>query len=106
MYIVMDLKGMGDEMKNRFLDHARSVIGGNKSKLKSKLNGISQVIVSSLVDSFEKLDELENQVGKVSPQELFNYEFKMTKHEWIAALSITLLILILYIVETGNGFAI
>jgi energy-coupling factor transport system permease protein len=104
MCIVMELKGTGEEMKTHFLDHARSVIGGGK--LRSKFSGISQIIVSSLVDSFQKLDEMESLVVKVSQEELYNYRFKMTKHEWIAALSLSLLILILNFIEKGNGLVI
>lgn len=106
MCIVMELKGTGEKLKTGFVEQGRSVIGGSRRDLKSKLNGISQIIVSSLVDSFQKLDELERMVEKVSAQDLFDYELKMTRHEGIAALSITLLILTLYIIEKGNGLLI
>lgn len=106
MCIVMQLKGTGEEMKTLFLDNARAVIGGSQGKLKSKFKGISQIIVSLLVDSFQKLDEIESLVEKVNPADLFNYKFKMTIYEWIAAVSIALLILLLYITEKGNGFAL
>lgn len=106
MCIVMELKGAGEEMKTRFLEHARSVIGGKNRRLKSKFNGISQIIVSSLVDSFQKLDKLESFVEQVNPEELFSYEFKMTIREWIAALSIVLLVFAIYLIEKGIGFAL
>ncbi len=106
MCIVIELKGTGEEMKTRFLDHARAVIGGSQTKLRSKFNGISQIIVSALVDSFQKLDELESMVAEIRPEELFNYKFKMTKPEWIAVLSLAGLILILYMLEKGYGLAL
>ncbi len=96
MCIVMELKGAGEEMKTRFINHARSLIGGNRNKLKSKFDGISQIIVSSLVESFRKLDEIEGLVAQISREELSDYKFKMTGREWVAVLSIFLLIAVLY----------
>lgn len=104
MCIVTQLKGTSEDMKTRFLEDSRYVMGGNAASLKSKFNGISRIIVSSLVNSFHKLDEVESMVEEMSLKPLFKYRFKMGKPEWLAVLSTALLILSLYIVEKGNGF--
>lgn len=106
MCIVMELKGTGEEMKTSFLDHARSVIGGGKSSLKAKINGLAQIIVTLLVDSFQKLDKVESLVEKTSAEEIFDYRFSFGKPEGIAALSMILFVLLLYIIEKGVGFMI
>jgi energy-coupling factor transport system permease protein len=106
MCIVMELKGTGEEMKTSFLNHARSVLGGSNGSIRSKFNGISQIIVSLLVDSFQKLDKLENFVEKINPEELFHYKFKITKREIIALLSIVLLLLVINFIEKGNGIVL
>lgn len=106
MCIVMELKGTGEEVKTRFLDNARSAVGGSNAKLKSKINGISQIIVSSLVDSFQKLDNLERFVESVDPEKIIKYRFKMTEPEWVAVFSISFLVLLIDFIEKSNGFPI
>lgn len=106
MCIVTELKGMGEEIKADFLAQGRSVIGGSGHRLKSKFNGIAHIIVATLVNSFQKLDELEGMVEKLNHEELFNYQPRMTQNEGLAALSMSLLILMLYVFEKGNGFII
>ncbi len=106
MCIVMDLKGSGEDMKTRFLDHARAVVGGKQQKIKAKFNGISQLIVASLVESFQKLDSIEALVEKVNAEDIFDYSFRMTRLEGMAVLSLSALMTMLYMIEKGNGFII
>jgi energy-coupling factor transport system permease protein len=106
MCIVTELKGTGEEMKTRFLDRARSVVGEGQVKLRFKINGISQIIVSSLVDSFQKLDRLESHMERVSQEELFGYKLVMRGPELITVFGAATVIYLLYVVEKGTGLII
>ena len=101
MCIVLDLKGKGSEIKNSFMENARSVIGGNKTKLKVKISGISQIIVSLLVSSFEKINEIQKSIEKLNADELHDYKFKISLRDIVVLLSFILLAWMLLMVERG-----
>lgn len=101
MFIVSELKGKGTEIKNSFIENARSTIGGDKTKLKTKIKGISHIIVSMLVNSFEKIDEIQNLVENVNSDELYNYKFKISRSDLVIVLIFIMLISGLLIVENG-----
>jgi len=101
MCIVLDLKEKGSEIKNSFIESARSALGGNKIKLKTKIKGISHIIVSLLVNSFEKINEIESLVENVNPDELYNYKFKISIRDIVVVLSFIILISALLMVEKG-----
>lgn len=101
MCIVVELKGKGTEIKNSFIDSARSAIGGNKIELKSKIKGISHIIVSLLINSFEKINEIQSVVENVNPDELYNYKFKISLSDIVVVLSSIILTSVLLLVEKG-----
>ena len=104
MCIVLDLKGKGAEIKNSFMKNARSVIGGNKTKLKTKITGISHIIVSLLVNSFEKINEIQSSIENLNTDELYDYKFKISIRDIVVALSFILLTWVLLMVEKGYLF--
>ena len=104
MFIVLELKGKGAELKNSFIESARSAIGGNKIKLKTKIKGISHIIVSLLVNSFEKINEIQNLMENVNPDELYNYKFKISIRDIVVVLSFIMLTSALLMVEKGYKF--
>jgi len=104
MCIVLELKGMGTEMKKNFVESARSVIGGSNEKFKIKIKGISQIIVSLLVNSFEKLDKIQSFVEKVNPDDLYHYKFKISQREVVIVLSFILLTWVLLLIENWCWF--
>lgn len=104
--IVMELKGKGEETRTSFLGNARNLVGGKASRLRSKIKGLSQIIVAVLVDSFQKLDEVEDHIAQTKAEELLYYRFRMTLREGMAASSLSLLLLMIYMVEKGNGWVI
>ncbi|MBM4763039.1 energy-coupling factor transporter transmembrane component T [Bacillus sp. B15-48] len=104
MFIVQDLKGKGLEIKDRFLDNARSSIGGNKIKLKTKIKGISHIIVSFLVNSFERINEIQSSIENMNHEELYNYKFKISISDIVVVFSFILLTLVLLLVEKGYLF--
>gem|GEM_PF-804925 len=101
MCIFLELKGMGTEIKKNFVDSARSTIGGKNENFKMKMKGVSQIIVSLLVNSFEKLDKIQSFVEKVSPEDLYHYKFNVSKRDVVAVMSFILLTWVLLLVERG-----
>ncbi|KUO64145.1 MAG: ABC transporter permease [Gracilibacter sp. BRH_c7a] len=104
MCIVLDLKGTGVEMKNKFLESARSSIGGTKGKFKINIKGISQIIVSLLVNSFEKIDKIQKFVEEVNTEDLYHYSFKISKRDVVAVLSFVLFTSAVIMIEKGYWF--
>lgn len=105
MCIVLELKGTGADMKKSFVDSSRSTIGGTKGKFKINIQGISQSIVSLLVNSFEKLDKIQAFVENVNPDDLYHYKFKVSKRDVAAMMSFILLTAVLFMIERGNWLA-
>lgn len=101
MCIVLDLKGTGAEMKKRFLESARPNIGGAKGKFRINIKGISQIIVSLIVNSFEKIDKIQSFVEKVNPDDLYSYEFKISKRDVIAIISFFIFTFAVITIEKG-----
>ncbi len=103
MLVVTDLKGTGEEIRARFVDQARSASGRNKSNLRQKINAISQTIVRSLVDSFQKIDKVEGQLADSRAEAIFNYRLRLAMPEALTVISVVLLAAILYWIERGAG---
>lgn len=104
MCVVLELKVTGSEMKKSLGDSMRSAMGEGKRKFKINIKGISQIIVSLIVNSFEKIDTIESFVEKVNPEDLYHYHFKLSKSDVIAVVSFILLTVLLLIVEKGYWF--
>lgn len=100
MCIVLELTETGSEVMKSLGESMRSVIGG-RGKFKINIKGISQIIVSLIVNSFEKLDRIQSFVEQVNPAELYGYSFKVSKKDGVAVLSFILLTSIVFMLEKG-----
>jgi energy-coupling factor transport system permease protein len=103
MCIVLELTETGSEVTKRLGENMRSVMSGTKSKFKLNIKGISQIIVSLIVNSFEKIDTIQSFVETVNPDDLYSYEFKLSKNDAFAVLSFVILIAVIFMVEKGYG---
>lgn len=103
MCIIIDLKGKGSEIKDSFMANARAALGGGdnveKLKLSEKIKGISKIIVSLLVNSFEKINEVQELVENLNTDDLYNYKFKIGFKEVFVFTIFIVLIIMLFIVE-------
>lgn len=103
MCIVIDLKGKGAELRDSFMKNAREALGGDdnveKLKLRDKIKGISRIIVSLLVDSFEKINEVQKIVDNLDSEELYNYKLKIGIREILVVFIFIILIVALFILE-------
>ncbi|WP_323414566.1 energy-coupling factor transporter transmembrane component T [Desulfitobacterium sp.] len=102
MCVVIELKSMGTEVKKSLGDSMRTAMGEKGKRFKINLKGISQIIVSLIVDSFGKLDKIESFVEKVNPEELFYYSFNITKRDGLVVLSFMVLTSLVWLVEKGH----
>lgn len=101
MCIVLELTEMGSEVKKSLGESMRTAIGGSKWKFKINMKGISQIIVSLIVNSFEKLDKIESFVAKSAADDLYHYRFKLSINDVISVLGFFLLISLILMVEKG-----
>lgn len=104
MCVVLELKETGSEMQKSLGESMRSAMGDTRWKFKINTKGISQIIVSLIVNSFEKIDKIESFVEKVNPEDLYHYSFKLSKTDVLAAVSFILLTVLLLMVEKGYWF--
>jgi len=101
MCIVVQLKETGAEMKKSVSEKMRSVVGEGKRRFKIDVGGISKVIVGLIVDSFEKLDKIQEYVDQVKPEDLFHYRFKLSGRDGGAIFSFLIFVGIIWIIERG-----
>ncbi|MEL1134772.1 energy-coupling factor transporter transmembrane component T [Desulfitobacterium sp. THU1] len=101
MCIVVQLKETGTEVKKSLGEKMRAVVGEEKRKLKINVKGISQIIVTLIVDSFEKIDKIQEYVETVRPEDLYDYHFKFTWKDGVAILSFLILVALIWIAEKG-----
>lgn len=99
--IVAELKGKGTELKDSFMENARSAIGGEKIKLRTKIKGVSHIIVSLLINSFEKINDIQNSLENLNTDELYNYRIKISLKEIVVVLIFAIFISGLFVVEKG-----
>ncbi len=90
--VINELKELAPEAKRTFFESLSHLAGHRKSLSKSRLRGISLVIVDFIVNSFARLDQLEEHIKKVEKEDIFNYKFNFSKTDFFAILSLLLLI--------------
>ncbi|MBC2728484.1 energy-coupling factor transporter transmembrane component T [Desulfosporosinus sp.] len=100
MCIVLELKETGAVVTKGLGARMRSVMGEDKRRFRINVKGISQIIVSLIVNSFEKIDRIQSFVEKVNPNDLYNYRFKLSKTDVIGVLSFIILTAVIMIFET------
>lgn len=101
MCIILELKGTGEEMKKSFGERVRSIREGTKGRFTIQVKGISQMIVSLLVNSLEKIDTIQTFVENVNPDDLYHYRFNVSKKDAAAVTSFILLMAVLFMIEKG-----
>lgn len=104
MCIVKELTEMGSEVKKSLGESMRLAIGGGKWKFRINIKGISQIIVSLIVNSFERLDKIESFVEKSTADDLYSYRFKLYIYEVVSIFSFFLLVSLVVMIEKGCWF--
>lgn len=101
MCIVAQLKEAGSDVKKSLGEKMRAVVGEEKRKFRINVKGISQIIVNLIVDSFEKIDKIQEYVDRVKPEELYYYHFKFKAKDALAILSFMIFTAIVWVIEKG-----
>lgn len=102
MCIVLELTEMGSEVKRSLAESMHSVIGESRRKFKVNINGVSQIIVSLIVNSFDKLDRIESFIEKAEPDDLYHYRFKLSVSDGLSIFSFFLFMYLVLMVEQGH----
>src|SRR5665648_1030584 len=87
---VIELKEMGAEIMKSLEESVRSVVRGRGGKFNINIKGLSQIIVSLIVNSFGRLDKIERFVEQANSDDLYHYSFKLTSREMVVVLSFVL----------------
>lgn len=101
MCTVLELKETGTEIKKSLEESMRSALGGHRRKVRLNIKGLSRMIVSLIVNSFGKLDKIESFIERVNPEDLYNYNFRLSKREAVVVLSFILFTILVLMVEKG-----
>lgn len=102
MCIVLELKQTGAEAKKNLAATMRVLLDGDgQRRFKLNIKGISQNIVSLIVSSFAKLDRIESFVKQAKAEDLYYYKLRLTKKEFVLALSFILFVAMIRISEQG-----
>ena len=100
MYVVMDLSVCGTEIKESLGEKIREAAGGSGKKFKINIKTISQIIVSLIINSFDRLDKIEKLMGE-NNDEIYKYSFRLTKKDGISVLSFILFVVTVLLIERG-----
>lgn len=97
MCVVNELKQLAPEVKKSFATSMKEL--SEKSTWRRKIKVISNILVAFIVDSFKRLDEVEEYVNHVDTEELFAYKSVISKSEVLLFISFILLISSMIILE-------
>ena len=97
MCVVNELKQLAPGVKERFKES--TAVLSEKSTWGMKIRVISNILVAFIVDSFKRLDEVEEYVNRVEAEELFMYQSSISKSEVILFISFVLLIYTMIMLE-------
>lgn len=90
MCVIKELKELAPGVKKSFTESMGQLT--KKSSWKSKITVISDVLVAFIVNSFQRLDEVEAYVKQVENKDLFTYKCTISKAEVLLVISFVLLI--------------
>ena len=92
MCVINELRELAPEVKKSFSDKVSGMFGKRKEPSKSNIKGISQIISSFIVDSFQRLGRVEEYIEQVENEDLFGYEPVIAKKDVFGLISVLLLL--------------
>ena len=98
MCVVNELKQLGPAVKKSFTENMAGF--KEKSTWRAKVVQISDVLVAFIVDSFQRLDEVEAYVNEVDARTLFTYRAALSKSEIALFISFIALIYTITLLES------
>ncbi|MBB5174309.1 hypothetical protein [Texcoconibacillus texcoconensis] len=98
MCVVNELKHLGPGVKESFTNSMTKL--SEKSSWRTKIRVISNILVAFIVDSFKRLDEVEEYVNQVEAEDLFTYKVVISKSELFLFISFVALLYTFFFLET------
>jgi energy-coupling factor transporter transmembrane protein EcfT len=92
MCVINELKELAPDVKRAFSESVSQIFNNKKGLSKGSIKGISHVLVSFIVNSFQRLGKVEEYVKQLENKELFNYKFSLTRVDFLAVFSLILLL--------------
>ena len=99
MCIVIELPKTITEFGNVLLQQVRLIVKNNSYSFKTNIKQISDVLVSLIVKSFQKIERIEKLIEEGDSNHLYSYRFKFSKNDAIAILSFVVLFTMLIVIE-------
>ena len=92
MCVINHLKELAPEVKESFAHDISQIFGKKRNISKRKMEGVSKMLVVFIVNSFQRLGNLEEYIKQVENKDLFNYQFNLNKLDILAIFSIVILL--------------
>lgn len=99
--IIHELTESAQRLRDSYSDIVRSIILKDCWHYRFKVKDLSGVLVSIIVESFSRLDRIQESLASVDPQDLYTYRFHFTAVDALAAASMLLLAAVLTANEKG-----
>jgi len=101
MCVILELKDMGTDVRRNLGKQMQEINSDNGGKLKINVKGISQLIVSVIVGSFDRLSKVQARMEALTTADLYNYRLKVAGIDLTALAVFALLAAALAVVEKG-----
>ncbi|SPF38711.1 conserved membrane hypothetical protein [Candidatus Desulfosporosinus infrequens] len=98
MCIVLKLTESVSDFKNNDVEQARLIFQTKHTSFKTKLKGLSNLLVLFIANSLQKTDEIQQLMDQTSLDD-FTYHFKVTRSELLTIASFMILLLIIIYCE-------
>lgn len=99
MCVMQELAEIGSDVKKIYRESLRPLVTKDKWKYNINIKGISQIIVSLIVNSFDKLDKIERSVEKIDAEEVCEYKFKLSIIDVVSSLIFFVLVSLIVMIE-------
>lgn len=99
--IIHELTESAQRLRDSYGDIVRSIIQKDCRRYRFKVKDLSGVLVSIIVESFSRLDRIQESLASADPRDLYTYRFRFTAADALAAASVLLLAAVLTANEKG-----
>lgn len=102
MCVVIELRKMPSEVKRNLGLRMRRAVGKNRWDIKAKIKGVADILVTLIVDSFQKLGRIQSFVEEAAPGDLYNYRFRLSKYDGMGIIAVVLLAGFVFLLEKAG----
>ncbi len=92
MCVMNELKELAPEVKKSFSESLGQIFRSGKDLSKGKIKAIGYVLVSFIVNSFQRLGKVEEDIKQIETKDIFIYKFTISRVDILVILSLILLL--------------